>query len=102
MKREFKFINRTLALEMDGSAETDGDSQKCPAIVFDSGNQRRGIFKLTKFAWETLQKKAVETRKPLAEMLVSGCTDAVIAELYIRPIPEGFNYVVDHRFFENV
>ena len=102
MKREFKFINRTLALEMDGSAETDGDYQKCGAIVFENGNQRKGGFKLTKFAWETLQKKAQERRQPLTEMLVNGCTDALIAELYIRPIPEGFNYVVDHRFFENL
>jgi hypothetical protein len=102
MKREFRFMNRTLALQMDGSAETDGDYQKCPAVVFDNGNQRKGGFKLTRFAWETLQKKAQETRKPLAEMLVNGCTDALIAELYIRPIPDGFNYVVDHRFFENL
>ena len=102
MKREFRFLNKALALEMDGSAENDGDYQKCPATVFDSGNQRRGGFKLTKFAWETLQKKTQETNKPLTEMLLSGCTDALIAELYIRPIPEGFDYVVDHRFFENV
>lgn len=102
MKREFKFVNRTFALEMDGSAETEGEYQKCPAIVFDGGTQRRGAFKLTKFAWETLQKKAQETHKPLAEMLVNGCTDSLVAELYIRPIPEGFNYVVDHRFFENL
>src|SRR5215475_14180459 len=102
MKRDFKFLNKTLALEMDGSAETDGDYQKCPAIVFENGNQRKGGFKLTKFAWETLQKKAQERRKPLAEMLVRGCIDALVAELYIRPIPEGFSYVVDHRFFENV
>jgi len=102
MKREFKFINRTLALEMDGSAEADGDYQKCPASVSDRGAQRQGTFKLTKFAWETLQKKAQEQHKPLAEMLVNGCTDSLVAELYIRPIPDGFNYVVDHRFFENV
>jgi hypothetical protein len=102
MKREFKFIKRTFALEMDGSAETEGEYQKCPAIVFDGGTQRRGCFKLTKFAWETLQKKAQETHKPLAELLVNGCTDSLVAELYIRSIPEGFNYVVDHRFFESL
>src|SRR5262245_65472663 len=102
MKREFKFLSRTFALEMDGSAETDGDYQKCPAIVFDNGNQRKGGFKLTKFAWETLQKKAQDMRKPLAEMLVSGCINALVAELYIRLIPERFSYVVDYRFFENV
>ena len=102
MKREFKFINRALALDMDGSAEAEGDYQKCPAIVVDSGTQRRGVFKLTKSAWEMVQKKAQGTHKPLAEMLVNGCIDALIAELYIRPIPEGFDYVVDHRFFENL
>jgi hypothetical protein len=102
MKREFKFINRTLALEMDASSEADGDYQKFPATFIESGIQRRGIFKLTKSAWEVVQKKLQEKQKPLAEVLVRGCIDALIAELYIRPIPEGFSYIIDHRFFENL
>ena|SRR5262249_3789930 len=102
MKREFKFVNRTLALEMDGSSEAEGDFQKIAATFSDNGIQRRGIFKLTKFAWEVVQKKLQGKQNPLAEILLRGCIDALIAELYIRPIPEGFSYIVDHRFFENL
>ncbi len=102
MKREFKFVNRTLALEMDGSSEAEGDFQKIGATFIDNGIQHRGIFKLTKFAWEVVQKKLQEKQNPLTEILLRGCIDALIAELYIRPIPEGFSYIVDHRFFENL
>lgn len=87
---------------MDGSAETEGDFQKCRSVVLGGGVQHKGIFKLTKFAWEAANKKAQEKKKPLVEILIDGCIDALKAELYIRPIPEGFSYIVDHRFFESL
>jgi len=102
VKREFKFINRSLALDMDGSSESEGEYQKCPAIVVDGGTKRQGDLKLTKFAWEVVQKKSADKQKSIAEILVTGGIDALVAELYIRAIPEGFSYVVDHRFFENL
>jgi hypothetical protein len=102
VKRDFKFINRSLALDMDGSSESEGDYQKCSATVVDGGTKRQGNFKLTKFAWEVVQKNSENKQKPVADILVTGCIDALVAELYIRPIPEGFSYVVDHRFFENL
>ncbi|HEU0046083.1 MAG TPA: hypothetical protein VFQ43_00595 [Nitrososphaera sp.] len=102
MKKDFKFIDKSFALEMDGSAETEGDFQKCRSVVLGGGVQHKGIFKLTKFAWEAANKKAQEKKKPLVEILIDGCIDALKAELYIRPIPEGFSYIVDHRFFESL
>jgi hypothetical protein len=101
MRKDFNFIDKSFALDMDALAEADGDFQKCIGTVFHRETQRKGIFKLTKVAWETAHKKAQEKRKPLAEILVDACIKALIAELYIRPVPDGFNYVVDHRFFED-
>lgn len=102
MKKDFRFIDKNFALEMDSSAEAEGDFQKCQGVVLGGGVQHKGTFKLTKFAWEAATRKAQEKKKPLAEILVDGCIDALRAELYIRPIPDGFSYVVDHRFFESL
>jgi hypothetical protein len=101
MKEDFKFVNQSYALEMNAAAEPDGDFQKCPGVVSYGGAQHKGVFKLTKAAWETANKKAQERKKSLDQILVEGCIGALKAELYIRPIPDGFNYVVDHRFFES-
>ncbi len=100
MKKEFKFLDNPYALEMNASAEADGGFMKCAGTVFQERNQCEGVFKLTKYAWEVANKKA--QGKSLEEVLVNGSIDALIAELYIRPIPDGFTYVVDHRFFENL
>ena len=62
----------------------------------------KGIFKLTKLAWETANHKAQDNRQPLDEVLVDGCVQVLKAELYIREIADGFHYVSDHRFFEKL
>ena len=100
MRKEFKFIDKRFELEMGSSAEAEGDFFKCPGTVLHEGQTRKGTFKLTKVAWETVNRKAEESRKPVEEKLVDGCVDVLKAELYIRPISDGFGYVVDHRFFD--
>jgi hypothetical protein len=100
MRKAFKFIDKTFELEMGSSADADGDFLKCPGTVFQDGQARKGTFKLTKAAWEAVNRKAQEAQRPLDEKLVEGCIDALRAELYIRTIPDGFSYVVDYRFFD--
>ncbi len=100
MRKTFKFIDKMFELEMGPSAEADGDFFKCAGTVFNEGQAQKGTFKLTKVAWEAVNRKAQETQRPLEERLVEGCIDALKAELYIRAIPDGFSYVVDYRFFD--
>jgi len=100
MRKEFQFIDKRFELEMGSNAEAEGDFQKCPGTVLHGGQAHKGIFKLTKVAWETVNRKAQESARPLDEKLTEGCVDVLRAELYIRPIPDGFSYVVDHRFFD--
>ena len=100
MKKAFQFVDKQFELEMGADAETEGDFQKCPGIVFHGGQAHKGAFKLTKVAWETVNRKAQESARPLEEKLAEGCVDVLRAELYIRSIPDGFSYVVDHRFFD--
>ena len=64
---------------------------------------RERIGRLTQLAWEKANQKAKDKQRPLDEVLVDGCVQALKAELYIpREIPDGFTYVTDHRFFENL
>ena len=100
MKKAFQFMDKRFELEMGGVAEVDGDFQKCAGTVVHQDQAHKGVFKLTKVAWETVNRKATESARPLDEKLTEGCVDVLRAELYIRPIPEGFSYVVDHRFFD--
>ncbi|MCI0621411.1 MAG: hypothetical protein L0387_07040 [Acidobacteria bacterium] len=100
MKKEFQFVDKRFELEMGVTAEPEGDFLKCPGTVFHSQQAHKGVFKLTKVAWETVNRKAQESARPLDEKLAEGCVDVLRAELYIRPIPDGFSYVVDHRFFD--
>ena len=100
MKKAFQFIDKRFELEMGTDAEAEGDFQKCSGTVLHSGQAHKGVFKLTKVAWETVNRKAQESARPLDEKLAEGCVDVLRAELYIRPIPDGFSYVVDHRFFD--
>lgn len=100
MKKAFRFIDRVFELEMTTSAATEGDFHKCAGKVYHAGKELKGVFKLTKQAWESVGKKSTEKHRPLDEDLVDGCIDVLKAELYIRPIPDGFSYVVDYRFFD--
>lgn len=100
MKKVFDFFGQAYALEMDGSAEAEGDFQLFKAVVTRTGETRKGVFKLTKSAWEAVNRKAQESQRPLDENLVEGCVDAIKAELYIRPLPDEFSYLLDHRYFE--
>jgi hypothetical protein len=100
MKKQFRFMDKQFELEMGTSAEADGDFFKCEGTVFYDKKMHRGIFKLTRAAWDAVNRKAQEHQRPLDEKLLDGCIDALKAELYIRQIPEGFSYVVDYRFFD--
>ena len=100
MRKEFKFNDKALALEMGTSAEADGEFQKCQGNVYVDGQISKGTFKLTKAAWEAVKRKSDESQRPIDEILVVGCIGVLKAELYIRSIPDGFAYVVDYRFFD--
>ena len=100
MRKAFQFIDKKFELEMAASEEAEGDFHKCAGTVFHNNQAHKGIFKLTKVAWEAVNRKAQESARPLDEKLTEGCVDVLRAELYIRPIPDGFSYVVDHRFFD--
>ena len=100
MKKAFQFTDKRFELEMGTDSEAEGDFHKVPGTVLYGGQVHKGIFKLTKVAWEAVNRKAQESARPLEEKLAEGCVDVLRAELYIRPIPEGFSYVVDHRFFD--
>jgi hypothetical protein len=100
MKRDFDFFGQAYTLEMDGSPEAEGEFQLCKAAVAGPGEVRKGVFKLTKNAWEAVNRKAQESHIPLNQRLVEGCVDAIKAELYIRPLPDGFSYLLDHRYFD--
>ena len=100
MKKAFQFVDKRFELEIGADAEAEGDFHKCAGTVFHGDQVRKGTFKLTKVAWETVNRKAQDSDRPLDEKLADGCVDVLRAELYIRPIPDGFSYVVDHRFFD--
>ena|SRR3989304_6664606 len=100
MKKEFKFFDQPYALEMDGSVEQEGELQLCRGVVTSSGGTSKGVFKLTKTAWEAANRKDQENLKLLVDTLVEGCVEAIKAELYIRPISDGFSYILDHRYFD--
>jgi hypothetical protein len=100
MKKEFDFFGQPYTLEMDGDAEAEGDFRLFKAVVTRTGATRKGVFKLTKSAWEAVNRKAEKVQRPLDENLVEGCIDAIKAELYIRPLPDEFSYLLDHRYFE--
>ena len=100
MKQEFDFFGKPFTLEMDGSPVTEGEFQLCRASVGELGAVRNGVFKLTKTAWEAVNKSAEGSHSPLGEKLITGCVDAIKAELYVRPIPNDFSYLLDHRYFD--
>ena len=102
MKNEFQFLEKRYSLSMESSAEAEGNFHKCAGMVHNGRTTCNGIFKLTQLAWEKANQKAKDKQRPLDEVLVDGCVQALKAELYIREIPDGFTYVTDHRFFENL
>lgn len=100
MKKAFQFADKRFELEVGGDSEVEGEFHKCNGTVSYNGQSHKGAFKLTKVAWEAANRKAQESARLLDEQLADGFVDVLRAELYIRPIPDGFSYVVDHRFFD--
>ena len=100
MRKAFKFMDQSFELEMTASVAAEGEFQKSEGAVYHGGKQHKGVFKLTKQAWEAVNRKAQESQRPLDEKVVEGCIDVLKAELYIRPIGDGFSFVVDYRFFD--
>ncbi len=99
MKKDFRFQDKNYTLEIKDSAETEGDFKKCPLSVAYDGKVVQGIFKLTSHAWAAALKTSQDMGRPLEDVLAEAGVDVLKAELYIRKIPDGFSYVVDHRFF---
>lgn len=102
MTKEFQFLEKRYSLSMEGSAEAEGNFHKCAGKVHNGRAICNGIFKLTQLAWDTANQKATDNQRSLDQVLVEGCIQALKAELYIREIPDGFSYVTDHRFFEDL
>ena len=102
MTKEFQFLQKRYSLSMEGSAEAEGKFHPCAGKVHNGQTTCNGIFKLTPLAWEKASQQAKDKQRSLDEVLVDGCIRALKAELYIREIPEGFSYVTDHRFFEDL
>jgi hypothetical protein len=102
MQRRFRFLNKEYALEISSSAEGDGEFKKCQAVVSFEGKAHHGVFRLTKPAWDAATEKAQGQKRPLEDILTDGAIGVLKAELYIRSVPDGFAYVVDHRYFENL
>ena len=100
MKKEFEFFGQPFALEMDGSAVPEGEFQQCRGVVTSSSTTSKGVFKLTKTAWEAATRNDQGNGTPFLDKLVEGCVEAVKAELFIRPISDGFSYILDHRYFD--
>jgi hypothetical protein len=100
MQKEFIFRGKKYTLEITSALETEGDFQKYPAVFREEGLTRRGFFRLPCTAVEALNRRVTAGEGAFEEMLVAGCAEAASAELYIRSPAEGFNFVVDHRFFE--
>ena len=102
MEKSFRFLNKEYSLQINGSAEAEGEFKKCPAIVAYGGKKYQGLFKLTPAAWDYATRKSQERNRPLEDILGEAGIAALKAELFIRQIPDGFSYVMDHRFFENL
>lgn len=100
MKLEFEFCGKKYSLEMDGRAEGADGFYHINGRLLADGQQRDGVFRLTKLALDTARAEAEHGRRAEEELLLAGCREALRAELFIRPIGAGFNFVVDHRFFE--
>jgi hypothetical protein len=100
MKKDFRFQSKSYVLEIKDSVEAEGDFKKCPVWVTCDGKRVQGVFKLTSHAWDAALKKAQGKGQSLEGVLAEAAVGVLKAELYIRQIPEGFSYVVDHRFLE--
>lgn len=101
MQKRFRFLNKEYALEINASADAEGEFKKCPAIVSYDQKPHQGTLKFTPTAWDAATRKSQERNRPLEEVLEEAGIAALKAELYIRQIPDGFTYLIDHRFFEN-
>jgi hypothetical protein len=102
METSFRFLNKEYSLQINGSAEVEGEFKKCPVVVSYEGKTHRGIFKLTPSAWDIATRKSQERNRPIEEVVGEAGISVLKAELFIRRIPDGFTYVVDHRFFEDL
>ena len=102
MTKEFQFLEKRYSLSMEGAAEVDGKFHKIAGNVHNGRATCNGHFKLTELALEKANQIAKDNQWPLDRVLVEGCIQVLRAELYIREIPDGFSYVTDHRFFEDL
>lgn len=102
MKKEFQFLERRYTLSMESWVEVDGKFHKFAGEVHNGRATCKGHFKLTQLALDNANQIAKDNQWPLDRVLVEGCIQVLKAELYIREIADGFSYVTDHRFFEDL
>ncbi len=102
MKKKFHFLEKHYTLFMENWGEVDGKFHKFEGKVHNGRATCKGHFKLTQLALEKVNQVAKDNQWPLDRVLVEGCIQVLRAELYIREIPNGFSFVTDHRFFENL
>ena len=102
MKKEFQFLEKHYTLSMENWVEVDGKFHKFAGNVHNGRATCKGHFKLTQLALDKANRIAKDNQWPLDRVLVEGCIQVLRAELYIREIPDGFTYVTDHRFFEDL
>jgi hypothetical protein len=100
MKKEIVFRGTKYFLEMAGALEVEKDFQKFPAKVATGAQILHGSFRLPRAAVELLNRRAAAGKSTFEELWMEGCARALQAELFIRPLGEGFTFVVDQRFFE--
>jgi len=102
MKKGFQFLEKPYTLSMESWVEVDGKFHKFAGEVHGGPATCKGHFKLTELALEKANQIAKGNQWPLDRVLVEGCIQVLKAELYIREIADGFSYVTDHRFFEDL
>ncbi len=102
MKKKFHFLEKHYTLSMENWGEVDGKFHKFEGKVHNGRATCKGHFKLTQLALEKVNQVAKDNQWSLDRVLVEGCIQVLRAELYIREIPNGFSFVTDHRFFENL
>jgi len=102
MKKEFQFLEKHYTLSMESWVEVDGKFHTFAGKVHNGRATCKGHFKLTQLALEKANQIAKDNQWPLDRVLVEGCIQVLKAELYIREISDGFSYVTDHRFFEDL
>lgn len=104
MTTTFEVRGRAYELEISGGARSEGGPfhlyETSVRILDSEGAQVRGTLKLTDTALAAAQEKAAEKGGSAEEWLARGCARSLAAEVLIRKLRPGFEFVVDHRWID--